>query len=465
MLFCIFLAHFLIAQDHVKYIKIAKITLKGYRKTSRETILRELDFKEGDSILISKMQERFMLNQQMLLNSTLFSVAEINIGEWDYEQHQVEIVVKLVERWFIWPFGWVDLADRNFNVWWNEKNRDLRRLNYQLGLDWNNFTGHRDELKMSTAFGFGRKYELQYKIPGFNHRKTVGATVNVYYNKNKEIWYDTRNDSLQFYRNEEAPQIRRFRTTASLTYRPKLRTIHQLQIGYFHNTITNDVAKDRNPDFFLEGRTTQRYFSANYKYTKDRRDNRFYTQHGSFFTTTIEKNGLFSRNHEDVNALYLHLLFAKYTHIYGDIVNYEGIIKVRKELTGNKQPYFNQRALGYQNDYLRGFESYVIDGQNFVYFKNSIRYLLFKKKVDLGTSVPAAAQYLPIKIWLTFNNDFGYVKNPSNSADNVLPNKLLWGRGLGVNLLLYQASYFQFELSQNYFKKVGFYFHIVTPLE
>lgn len=446
------------------YVIIDKITLKGHQKTKDKIILRELDFKVGDSLIRESMEERFKRNQEMLVNSSLFKNVTINIGNWDYEARKVEIVIKTDEAWYIYPFGWVSLADRNFNVWWTEKNHSLARLNYQVGLRWNNLTGHRDLIRVSTEFGFGRKYEVDYKIPGINKKRTIGFFLNTLYSKNKEIWYATQKDSLQIYRNDDNYQIHRFRLLGGYTFRPKLRTTHAIQFAFFKNEISAIVAREKNADFFLNGRTEQRYFSLNYKFTKDRRSNKFYPQRGSFFTLNIEKDGLFSKK-EDVQALYATVLYAKFLPVFKDKIDYEAILKGRKEFTGKPQPYYNTRALGYLSDYLRGYEYYVIDGADYAYFKNSFRVKLLKKTIDFGEFVPPGLRYFPTNIWLSINNDFGYVRNKNKSADNQLPNQFLWGRGIGLNIKVFQFSYYQVEISQNHLNKIGFFIHAKLPLE
>jgi outer membrane protein assembly factor BamA len=455
----------LIQAQESSFFYVEKILIEGHKKTLEKTILRELDFKVGDSITTSKMKERFAESHEMLMNSGLFNSAEINVINWDYEQKKATISIKVVEVWYVFPFGWLSLADRNFNVWWKDKNHDLKRLNFQIGLNWNNFTGRRDRLRVSSEFGFARKYEIDYQIPGINAKRTVGLFFNTLYSKNKEVWYTTEKDRLQFYRDESTPQITRFRTSVGFSFRPKLRITHSLQVAYFDNIVTPEIASNaKNPSFFLDSKTTQRYFSLNYKFAKDNRDNKFYAQKGYFLSINMQKDGLFSPK-EDVQALYLTTVYAQYFKIYKDKFDLETITKVRKELTNKAQPYYNIRALGYSSDYLRGYEYYVIDGANYAYFKSSFRYNLVDKEIDYGELVPPSLRYIPFKVWICVNNDLGYVKNNTTSVTNVLPNRLLWGRGIGLNVLFYRSNYFQLEASQNYFGKVGVFLHYKTLLD
>ena len=446
------------------YLKIVHIDVEGHKKTKVNVVLRELDIRVGDSIARAELPQRFERNRQMLMNSTLFSSAELAISRLDTVRWEADIVVVVVERRYLVPFGWISVADRNFNVWFFEKKRDLRRLNYQVGLNWNNFLGYRDFLRVSTDFGFGNKYEVKYSIPGVNLRKTVGFYVNALYSKNKEVWYATRRDSLRFFRDDRDPQIFRQSYTVGVTYRPYHRSRYSLQLSYLRNEVEERVARTLNPDFFLDARNTQRYFSLLARMVNDHRDNRYYPRRGHFLSLSAQKDGLFGRN-EDVQAFYLVFQLAAYIPFYGSKIDYEGVFKFRQELSGRLQPYFNSRALGYNNDYLRGYEYYVIDGPNFAYLKNAIRFDLWKKEIDFGPWVPAALRILPTRLWLCLNSDIGYVRRTGSQPENTFPGRLLWGRGAGMNLLFYNTSLIQFEISQNHLRRWGLYLHYIVPLD
>lgn len=466
--FCCFLLFGCVAalgQEVVSgYLKIVSITVEGHRKTKVNIVLRELDFKAGDSILWSDIQLRFLRNRQRLMNSTLFSAAELDLGKVDTLHATAEVVVRVEERTYLSPFGWISVADRNFNVWFFEKKRDLRRLNYQVGLNWNNFLGYRDVLKLSADFGFGNKYELNYSIPGVNRRKTIGFYLNALYSKNKEVWFATTRDSLRFFRDDSEPQIYRTRLMGGLTYRPFHRTTYGIQLSYFHNEVSERVARTLNPYFFLDTLTEQRYFSLLAKMVSDLRDNRYYPRKGHFLSLSVQKDGVFSKR-ENVQALYVVFFLARYLPVYRDKIDYEGIFRTRVEMTGKEQPYFNSRALGYNNDYLRGYEYFVIDGPNYAYLKNAFRFDLWKKDIRFGRFVPASLRVLPTHLWLCLNNDFGYVPPTGSGSENTFPGRFLWGRGIGMNLLFYNSNLIQFEISQNHLRKWGWYFHYVVPLE
>jgi hypothetical protein len=66
---------------------------------------------------------------------------------------------------------------------------------------------------------------------------------------------------------------------------------------------------------------------------------------------------------------------------------------------------------------------------------------------------------MPVKLYLTFHNELGYVNNPFYRQGNSLSNELLWSAGLGLDLVIYYDKVFNFEVSRNHLNEFGFYLH------
>ena len=135
-------------------IHIRTIKIEGNRKTKEALILRELDLKLGDSVVITKLTDRLEYNQTLLMNTGLFNDVEINIKAWDQQEQDVDLSVKVVESWYIFPLPIFELADRNLNVWWTEHNASLKRVNYGLRFVYVNFSGNKDNLKLILQGGY-----------------------------------------------------------------------------------------------------------------------------------------------------------------------------------------------------------------------------------------------------------------------------------------------------------------------
>ena len=81
----------------------------------------------------------------------------------------VIVLVSVVERWYIYPVPILEIAQTNFNTWWETK--EFRWLNYGLYLSHNNFRGRNENLKVTIRFGYTKKFSASYSIPNVNQNK------------------------------------------------------------------------------------------------------------------------------------------------------------------------------------------------------------------------------------------------------------------------------------------------------
>jgi outer membrane protein assembly factor BamA len=444
-------------QINYEQVYIDSILIQGNKKTKDKIILRELKFEVGDSILISQLSEVLEKNQKYVLNTGLFTWGKINIKSWDARTNRITLLIDLSEAWYIWPFPIFELADRNFNVWWDEFNASLSRVNYGVRLNHHNTTGNKDPLKLILQGGFTQKYELNYTLPPLNKNQTFGIIADLFYAKNREIGYITLDNVLQFERRENEFPEQRIRAGFSFIFRPKFRSYHFAKIEFQHNIISDYVANDLNSDFFLNARTKQLFFYLRYEYVHENRDIIPYPLNGNFLSLVLEKEGL--GIFDDINGFYFSSKFAQYFS-FGKKWSTEFILKGRLALFREKQPYNRYKALGYFQDYLRGYERYVIDGLDYVYFKSSLRYEFINKRVNLGKLMPIKAlRLMPLRLYLTLNNDLGYANDPYFFETNPFTNRMLWGWGVGFDINISFGSTIQIEYSINHLWEKGLFLH------
>ena len=106
---------------------ISEIIISGNRITKDDIIKRELLFRIDSTYSIIELENKIKLSQQNLRNLNLFNFIEIEKKE---KNNLTTIYIKLIERWYIWPYPIFELADRNFNSWVDK--RDFNRVNYGL---------------------------------------------------------------------------------------------------------------------------------------------------------------------------------------------------------------------------------------------------------------------------------------------------------------------------------------------
>ncbi|MCB0565677.1 MAG: hypothetical protein KDD01_15005, partial [Phaeodactylibacter sp.] len=58
------------------------------------------------------------------------------------------------------------------------------------------------------------------------------------------------------------------------------------------------------------------------------------------------------------------------------------------------------------------------------------------------------------------NNDLGYTNDPYTARLNPLSNRLLWGGGIGLDIVLYYDKVIQIEYSFNDLMENGLFLHL-----
>lgn len=444
------------------YVTISAINISGNKKTRNQIITRELDIQPGDTLLIANLPAILERNRLQLLNTGLFTMATMNVKDWDTERGAISVAIEVNENWYLYPIPVFELADRNFNVWWQDQGRSLDRVNFGLRFVHTNITGRADILKAVAQYGYTRKYELEYTIPFINRKQTIGLKANVFYSRNREIFYTTTENRQIFERSDTEDYLQRLRFSANLFYRPGIFFYHDFGVKYFRNKTTDFVIDELNRDYLLDGRIRQKYFSLLYTFTYDRRDIKPYPLKGIYLRSRLQKEGL--GVFEDRNAFFLTTTIGHYLPISKKI-NLENIAKGRLFFIREQQAYYNSRALGFNLDFLRGYELYIIDGNDFAYLKTSLRFELANRSVNFGRFMPfKKLKVMPIRVYLSANSDVGITDNPYYDTNNDFSNRILWGRGLGLDIITYYDKVFQIQYSWNHLGESGVFLHYKLTL-
>ncbi|MBV6438447.1 MAG: Outer membrane protein assembly factor BamA [Saprospiraceae bacterium] len=451
----------LIAQSDslaASFVYIDSIAIEGNRKTRPGLILRELEFAAGDTLSTLHLSATLERNSLRLMNLGIFNAVRINVRSWTPDNHVV-LVITLTETWFVYPAPIFELADRNFNVWWKEFDRSLKRVNY--GLDWTqlNLTGNADILKAKLQFGYSNKYELQYRRPIINRRQTVGFEMGISYSRSHEVAYLTKGNKLRFHVNPDIWQITQLSAAGSILWRPLLFTTHRFMLEYRNTNAADSIARIFNPDFFLDGATQQRHLSFLYNLSIDYRDIRPYPLDGWLFVAELRYNGLLPKDNLRLFRAYTEL--AKYSPFWDKRLSLETALRARASFPRCRPPYYNNQALGYGGSFVRGYEYYVADGLDFGLLKSAFHIQLFNREFNLGRYMPLEAfRIFPVKIYLSLNSDLGYANDPWYGDANPLSNRLLWGYGFGLDLLMWYNKSCRLEWSWNDLGENGFFLRI-----
>ncbi|NRA48902.1 MAG: hypothetical protein HRU12_07195 [Phaeodactylibacter sp.] len=439
-------------------VYIDSISVTGNKHTLPEIILREMSIREGDTILLEELSEKIIWSEQMIMNTGLFQRAQISYQSWKGETNEVQLLVTVEEMWFLYPIPVFELADRNFNVWWVDQNRSLDRTNYGIEFAHINLTGRKDKLRSSIKHGYTRRYALSYSLPYINKAQTLGAFAGVGYWRNREINYRTAESRQQFFRSEEEFVYERFTGEFGFTYRPKLQSYHNIEMSFTQKRISDDIALDLNPDYLLDGRHRIRYFTLRYDYFHENRDVAPYPWSGSFCYGSLIKEGLSVFGER--SGLTLLTGYGKYLP-WGERWSLGVEMRSKLSIIRSRQPYQDNRGLGFSNHTMRGWEYYIIDGMDMAMGQSSLRFRFAEYNFNFGKLMPIQQlRKMPIRLLLSLNNDIGYVNSPYARADNPHSNRLLWGGGVGLDIVLYYDKVIQIQYSYNDLLENGLFLHL-----
>jgi outer membrane protein assembly factor BamA len=436
---------------------IERILVTGNKNTRTATILRELSFAVGDSILPPDLQPAFERNRLRLMNLGIFSNVIITIDDVG-TSNRIAINIAVTESWYVLPVPLLSIADRNFNVWWHEFNHSFKRVNY--GIDWTqlNPTGRADALKAKAQFGYTNRYELQYRSPSLNRRRTLGFETSIAYSRAHEVAFNTVGNKLQFLKFPATWLVEQVYIAGTFTARPKYFTTQSLTLEYRDNRIADTIYKYLNPNFFLHGASRQRHSSIIYGITLDHRDIIPYPLNGWRAIGELRWNGLLPSDDLQVGRLFgqldQYVSFAKWLSL-------EMVVKGRFTYPRRQLPWSNNQGLGYGGNFVRGFEYYVVDGLDFAVFRTSWHLRLLSKEFMLGKLMPAKAyRILPLSIYLAFNTDTGWANDPYYYARNPLANRVLLGYGPGLDVVAWYNKTIRLEWSWNDLGEQGFFLRI-----
>lgn len=439
---------------------VKDIVLQGNKRTKSNVLLRELPFEIGDTILFDFWLDLKVKGEWRLNNLNLFNQVEIQLDSNDLGI----INILVVEKWFDWLIPFISFSDRNFNIW-NSFQFDLERTNYGLYLFNYNFLGRNHTIKTSFIQGYNQRYSIEYIAPFIHPKSDIGISAKIAYDEQKEIWYKTEKDILQFFSNQENAPINH--TYGYLKAHKRILNFVDINSGVYAKRIriTDDFQNNIRPIPYITGNTLQwqKGVSIGAKYIMV--DNVNLPSKGVMwqFESKLEVIGSEFNNHEMTNLILDAMYQQHFQH------SKKWFSSVGAKMIYNSQsslPYPMQRILGYEY-YVRGLEPYVVDGQWGGIGKIAAKYQwLNSNDFKLNWLPIKAYRKVSIQSFLECFIDVGYVNNPiiTHHFDNQLPNNMLYAIGLGSHFLIYNDKVVRLEGSLNNLQKFGVYLHFERPL-
>ncbi|HZY82946.1 MAG TPA: BamA/TamA family outer membrane protein [Cyclobacteriaceae bacterium] len=442
-----------------RVLEINRVIIVGNKVTRDRIILRELSLKPGDTISSNRIDNQLVRDRAKIYNLRLFNTVVVRWMEFDSLTAKVDLIIEVTERWYIFPQPILELADRNFNEWWQNYDHDWKRIKYGLRLYETNFRGQNEKLRFTAQFGYLRKFLLTYSIPNIGVKQRSGLIFDVSYDEPKNVPYFTTDHVLTYL---ESNSTLRKALAGSITYsfRKSFYETHGFTIEYQNSRVSDTIPK-LNPNFYKDGARTQELMSLSYSFNSEHRDVIAYPMKGYQFTFYISKTGIGLGM--DVNMTEMNATYAKHMDIGKgfNLSNFSSLYLAAP----TDQPYSVYSALGYRRQFLRGFETYVIEGSRFVLNKTTLKRKIFSHAWTLEDMPLEQFSYVPVALYLKVYFDVGYVENyPRYEALGIntrLSNKLLMGTGIGLDLVTMYDNVFRFEYTFTPERpNGGFFFHV-----
>ena len=441
---------------------IHNIYFEGNKITKERILTREIMFGEGDTLSTSQLEASLEKSRENLMNTSLFNFVSASIIS-EEKDIATDILFTLTERWYIWPWPIVEFADRNFNIWWKE-NRDLSRMSYGVVLKWENFRGRKETLEFTTRFGYIELYGFAYTIPYLNKKETLGMGIGAYYGRTKEVPVNNVNDILVYYKDDKDYVAEEVSSFISLTYRKEIYNTNTIRLEYNWQNF-QDTILEINPYFSVDGKTKFQYFSLVYQYKSDHRDYKAYPLTGYYFDVEVVKRGFGILDNNDLDVFYVLTTFRKFFQLGPRFYFASGLNS--KFSNSANQPFYMDRAVGFGRDNVRGYEYYVVNGNNFGILKNNFKFALLPTReysIDFIKSEKFSKVHYAFYLNAFF--DMGFADKFINQAElnNQLENTLLIGYGLGIDFVTYYDLVFRLEYSFNRMNEHGFFLHFIAPI-
>jgi len=445
-----------------KRFVVGDILPQGNRITRASIIFRELTFKKGDTLIASQWASIAERSKENLMNCSLFTSAELDTIRLASGELDVLIVVQ--ERWYLWPSPIFRIEERNFNTWWVQDDHRLDKVDYGAYLTYYNMFGLKQTLKLEAQFGYTQQFAAGYIIPYINKKQAGGLAFNFSYSKNHEIPYTSVNNELIYLNTPEHNLKKEYTGTIDYTYRQGLYNTNILEADIFSCSINDTLLKLTN-NYLPFNVNNATFFEAKYFFKRDMRNYAPYPTKGYYLDFSLNEYGMGIKiDNKPFNLFYVQTSFHKYWDISPRLF-YSAEVEGKVSQNG-VQPYYLQRGLGYASDFVRGYELYVVDGNDFVLVKNEVKFRLFNVPMQplpfTGMSQFNKTYYA---VYLTAFTDWGYVGSANPDVkNNFLAATPLWGNGFGLDFVTYYDLVFRLEYSFNKLNQSGFFLHFVAPM-
>ena len=395
-------------------VKIDTIVVRGNYITEDFIILRELTFKQGDTLTYI----RASYNKDRVYSLDIFN--QVKIYPVSYK-NKIIAVIDVVESWYIWPIPFAEL-----------KNRDWNKISYGIDFAVKNFRGVNETIRIKAGLGYDPSLTIDYIIPILNYNQNIYFAAQLSYNsvENKSIIAQQKYGSV----------FDQKMINAQITFGKRISLFHNISVTAGYNYIETPMyvpginASDQRVDRLL-------FLGAGYAY--DTRDLAQFPRNGIYSSINFIMKGL---GLNDINYQIYTFDFREYRPLFWDIF---GKWRFTSRVTSGKAiPYYDYSILGYR-ERIRGYLHDVLEGND--YYLTSLEFFHpLVKDIDINLDfIPVVPkQFLSYRfaLYTEIFADAGAVKQRDRSIGI---RDFDSGYGFGFTFLILPYNILRIELALN----------------
>jgi outer membrane protein assembly factor BamA len=435
------------------FVVLQSYSVSGNTKTKFRIIAREINFKPQDTIYRAALPALITEYKNRLYNLQLFNNIDCKIDTLPNQHIHLQFTV--IENIYFGFSPNANLADRNFNVWLRDFNMNLGRVNYISNFIFRNINGVNKTLQGSLQLGFNNAASIIYTIPNLGKQQNSKLLFSADYLNTRQFHYDIKNDKQLFLKNDNNFIFNKIH--AEMVYTKRLHFYKNFTAKLHWNwiTISNDLfVKNKK---LLPSEVQQiNYWQSSLQYDYNNTDNIYFPMAG--WQTTLSYNYKFGFAPHLFNQQYLYHSLFRYQPLPNGF--HLLIVMRNKIMIQNTDGFYFQRALGFANDYVRGYEYFVINGGHF-----SISRLEVKKRIlqhQLNKKKRFWAPTIPIEIYPKIYSDAGVVSSIDDGYQTSLRNKMLYSVGIGWAIKCGNYAAIRLEYSINHLQQKGLFLHLTS---
>jgi len=458
----------------VPYIKIKDVEVTGNKLTKPSILIRELDFKIGDSLATfqkgkkinfndrnfypgdsSELRLRMNYSRENLINTKLF--LNVNIYLNKISDVEYTLLIDVTERHYWWLFPIAKLNAPNFNEWLRAPHWE--DLSMGLFFSHNNLFGLNHQTSIIVLLGKSWSIIAGYKIPWVGRGKKVGLLLGAGYSNLYTVEYasvDNKRQMLYAFNSQQVVKL-----TAKLTLRPGLYHYGTIQLTGQYVAISDSMYK-LDSNYLAKKKNVNTSISLYADYYYDNRNSRTYPLKGNMLRVFINKVGL-GLVSKDIDLFYYGIDF----HFYQTLSRKWYIAEMVKaeNQAGENAPYYYQLNMTQGKDFIRGFDLYTLKGDQMYFCRNNIKYELIKPSVTKPKPGQEKNKFksLQYAFYLNAFADAGYCVNKFTEV-NPYNNKFLLSWGLGIDFVTYYDMVIRFEYAFTSLGTNGFFFGFGMPI-